>query len=460
MSFWRDVGRYVAKGSNNPDWGVLERYLAWAFGAGASATGIVVNPQTAMQSAAVYACIKVLAESIGQLPIRVVRDMGDKGKQSMPKHDLQVLLTGAPNEWQTYTDFCEMIAVHLGLRGNFYAFLNRAGRGPSARIVEMLPLHPDTVNVIMGRDFEVTYQAQVSDGGMRNFDRSEILHIKGLSINGWLGISPIAYAREAIGLALATEKYGAQLFRNGAKMSGILEHPGKLGDKAFDRLKTEFDAAYSGENTHKTAILEEGMKYSKVSMTADDAQFLQTRKYQRGEIASIFRVPPHMIGDLERATFSNIEQQSLDFVIYSLMPWLVRIQRAFDKDCLSPNDRKQGIKTLIDYRALLRGDMKATAEYIASGVTNGWLTRNEGRLIQDFNPLPDLDEPLIQTIMTTVSNAQEAHDADVEATKNPPPPVVPPGAEPAKPGDPPKPPAKPPKSENSGSQSQGQSGKP
>ena len=166
-----------------------------------------------------------------------------------------------------------MMTSHLNLRGNAYAYLNRA---PSGRVVEMLPMHPDTVTVSMQDGWNLCYQVAMSDGGTREIERNQIMHIKGLTLNGWLGVAPIAYARESIGLALATEKFGSQLFRNGAKMGGVLEHPEKLSEVAYNRIKASFDEATSGENAHKTQLLEEGMKWSKVSMTADDSQFLQT----------------------------------------------------------------------------------------------------------------------------------------------------------------------------------------
>jgi HK97 family phage portal protein len=198
---------------------------------------------------------------------------------------------------------------------------------------------------------------------------------------------------------MATERFGATLFRNGAKMGGVLEHPGKISKEAADRLRSSFDEAHNGENAHRTAILEEGLKWSKVSMTADDSQFLETRKYQRSEIAAIFRVPPHMIGDLERATFSNIEQQSLEFVNFTLMPWLHRIEKAIRRDLLTPAERTR-MMARFNVANLLRGDAAARAAYYQSGIQQGWMTRNEARHAESdlgvmLNPLEGLDEPLL-----------------------------------------------------------------
>jgi HK97 family phage portal protein len=401
-SLWKTLTGFAQK-SASPDWGTLERYMAWAFGGGASSSGIVVNPQTAMQSAAVYSSVKVLAESIGMLPMNVYKKDPITGKPQtlMTSHPLQPLLHDQPNNWQTNVEFWEMMAVSLCLRGNAYAYVNRTRSG---LVVELLPLHPDMVRVEMGLGFQVQYQVTMPDGSFKNLAVGELLHIRGLTINGYIGISPIAYARESIGLSLATEKFGSQLFRNGAKMSGVLEHPGKLSKDSYERVKNSFDQATSGENSHKTALLEEGMKYAKISMTADESQFLATRKYQRSEIAAIFRVPPHMIGDLEKATFSNIEQQSLEFVNYSLMPWLVRIEKAIKRDLMTPQERKD-LTMKFNVSGLLRGDASARSALYHNGILDGWMTRNEARAAESelgivLNPIEGLDLPLIPLNMS------------------------------------------------------------
>lgn len=412
MKIWKVLSGLVKK-SAAPDWGTLERYIAWAFGGGASSSGIVVNPQTAMQSAAVYSCVKVLSESIAMLPCNVYARGKDGTKTEARNHPLWALLHDQPNDWQTSVEFLEMMVAALCLRGNAYAWINRTKSG---RIVELLPLHPDMVRANMETGFQLQYQVTMPDGSFQYMGAGELFHIRGLTLNGWLGISPIAYARESIGLALATEKFGGQLFKNGAKMGGVLEHPGSLSDLAYNRLKDTFDAAYSGENAHKTAILEEGMKWSKVSMTADDSQFLDTRKYQRSEIAAIFRVPPHMIGDLERATFSNIEQQSLEFVTFTLMPWLTRIEKAIKRDLFSPSERRD-LTVKFNVASLLRGDASARSMYYHNGILDGWMTRNEARAAESeigimLPPLEGLDVPLMPLNMTDGSDdPDEAEDA-------------------------------------------------
>ncbi|MFZ6726171.1 phage portal protein [Undibacterium sp. MH2W] len=389
--------------------------MAWAFGGGASSSGVVVNPQTAMQSAAVYSCVKVLAESIGMLPINLYKASG-KSLVLADDHPLYYLLHDQPNDYQTIVEFLEMLVISLCLRGNAYAWINRTRSG---RVVELIPLHPDMVRAEMSNASSVNYQVTLPDGTLKTFSTGEIFHVKGLTLNGYIGISPIAYARESIGLALATEKFGSQLFRNGAKMGGVLEHPGKLSTEAYNRLKASFDDAHSGENAHKTALLEEGMKFSKVAMTADDSQFLETRKYQRSEIAAVFRVPPHMIGDLERATFSNIEQQSLEFVQYSLMPWLTRIEKAIKRDLFSKEDKKAKLNVKCDIAALLRGDAAARASYYNSGIMSGWLTRNEARQSESdvgiiLNPIDGLDLPLVPMNMSDGTEDPDEDDMPVK----------------------------------------------
>ena len=395
-NFLQNLTGLLRKSSVAPDWGTLERYLTWTIGTGTSASGVAVSPQTAMQSAAVYSSVKVLAESIGMLPLNLYRKEANNARTLLSDHPLHVLCHDQPNEWMTSVEFWEMMVMSLNLRGNAYAYINR---NRSGQVVELLPLQPDMVQVEMSTDFQLEYRISMPDGTFKRLGVGEIFHIRGLTLNGWLGISPIAYARESIGLALATERFGGQLFKNGAKMGGVLEHPGKLSKESYERIKTSFDEAHSGDNAHKTALLEEGMKFARISLSANDSQFLETRKYQRSEIAAIFRVPPHMIGDLERATFSNIEQQSLEFVNYSLMPWLVRIEKAIKRDLMTPDERKT-MTAKFNVSGLLRGDASARSALYHNGILDGWMTRNEARAAESelgivLSPIDGLDLPLI-----------------------------------------------------------------
>ncbi len=415
MSLKSRIAAWAIK-SIAPDWGTLERFLAWSFGGGAASSGIVVNPQTALQQATVYACVKVLAESIAMLPCVLYRTDG-RSRAPALDHPVHELLRYQPNDWQTAVEFWEMMVASLCLRGNGYAFPNRTRSG---QVIELLPLHPDMVNVTMQTGFRLNYQVTMPDGSFQDFAPGDMFHIRGLTLNGWLGISPIAYAREAIGLALAAEKFGGQLFRNGAKMGGVLQHPGRLSDQAKQNIKDTFDAAASGENAHRTQVLEEGMTFNKISIAPEDAQFLETRKLQRSEIASIFRVPAHLVNDLEKATFSNIEQQSLDFVTGALMPWFVRIEQAVRRDLLQKSERGP-FGVAFDVSVMLRGDAAARSAYYHNGILDGWMTRNEARAIESnlgivLNPLDGLDTPLMPLNMTDGSDTPAA---DTDAPPDP-----------------------------------------
>jgi len=378
MNLWRRALFGMLRKAIGPDWGTLERFLAWSFGGGAASSGVVVNPQTALQSAAVYACVKVLAESIAMLPCTLYRKGAGQSRAPAEDHPLFELLRYQPNEWQSSVDFFEMMVGSLCLRGNGYAWVNRSRSGD---VVELLPMHPDMVNVTMESGFRLNYQITLSDGSFKDLGAGDIFHVRGLSLNGWLGISPIAYARESIGLALAAEKFGGQLFRNGAKMGGVLEHPSRLSEGAAKRLKESFDLTTSGEHAHETAVLEEGTKFTKISIAPEDAQFLETRKYQRSEIAAIYRVPAHLINDLEKATFSNIEQLGLEFVTLCLMPWFTRIEQAIRRDLITREERKS-YGVAFDMSAMFRGDAAARSAYYKDGILTGWLTRNEARAIE------------------------------------------------------------------------------
>lgn len=364
------------------------------FGAVPSKAGQMVTPLTAMQCAAVYACVRVLAESMAQLPLAVYKRRADGGADEAPEHPLYPLLHDAPNGFQTSFEWREMQMGHVALRGNAYCVISRTVKG----VAELLPLHPDRVRVTQLPDWSLRYDVT---GIAEPLRQSDILHLHGLSSTGVYGLSPIAQARETIGLALAAEDHGSRLFANGAEPSGVLSHPGpgKLSDDARKNLKESWQRAHSGPNKHGTALLEEGLTWTKLAVTNKDAQFLETRQYQRAEIASLFRIPPHLIGDLTRATFSNIEQQSLEFVIHTLMPWVKRWEQRLSRQLLSDVDRRTYfVRFKVD--GLLRGDIAGRYAAYAIAITNGWLNRNEVRALEGLNRADGLDEYLKPLNMT------------------------------------------------------------
>lgn len=377
----------------------LEELIRQSGGYGSSA-GIQVNAESAMRQAAVYGCVKVLAEDVGQLPLILYRRTTKNGRSKRERatsHPLYPLMKLRPNGFMTSLNFREMLTAHNALRGNSFAQISRVDGG--ARIAELLPIHPDRVEVKRDDHWNITYHVKQADGTVKVLARKDILHICGLTLNGYSGISPLTYARETIGLALATEKFGAQLFKNGAKMGGILMHPGKFKSADTGRAVAQsFDDATSGENSHKTALLEEGMKWEKITMTSDDAQFLETRKFQIPEIARFFRMPLHKIQEMERATFSNIEQQSLDYVISTLGPWICRWEQALNMALLT-NIEQLEYYFEFNVDGLLRGDIKSRYEAHARGILSGFLNRNEAREMENRDSVDELDEFLTPTNM-------------------------------------------------------------
>lgn len=298
--------------------------------------------------------------------------------------------------------FRETLMSHLLLWGNAYAQIIRDSRG---RVLSLHPLLPDKMTVDRAANGEIFYQYHSGQGAVI-LQRGEVLHIPGLVFNGLVGYSPIAMAKNAIGMALATEEYGARFFANGANPGGVLEHPGIVKDPA--RVRDSWNSVYQGSNNaHRVAVLEEGMSFKSIGIPPEQAQFLETRKFQLNEIARIFRVPPHMVGDLEKSSFSNIEQQSLEFVKYTLDPWVVRWEQAMQKAVLLPSEKPDYfIKFNLD--GLLRGDYQSRMNGYAVGRQNGWLSANDIRELEDLNRISEEfggDLYLINGAMTKLQDA-------------------------------------------------------
>ncbi len=378
-----------------------------------SSSGVLVNADSALTVSAVYSCVRVLAETVATLPLFVYRRTADGGKSRESKHPLYGLLHDVPNDWQTSVEWREMMMGHLALRGNAFSYLDMAGNGYPLRLI---PLHPDKVRPYWdGPNLDlIRYEITDNAGHFAVYPMESILHLRGLSSDGLVGISPIGAARESIGLAKATEEYGARLFSSYGRPGGILTHPAKLTPEAAKRLRDSWQASHAGlPSAHKVAVLEEGMSWHQVSMNAEDAQFLETRQYQLTEIARLFRIPPHMIGDLSRATFSNVEQQSLEFVTHTIRPWLVRWEQALSRSLLPKGDRDRGyfIEFLVD--GLLRGDIASRYQAYSIGRNNGWLSANDIRRLENMNPLPDRQGdlylvPLNMVPAETLTNAPQA----------------------------------------------------
>lgn len=360
---------------------------SYSFLFGPTSSGRPVTERSAMQMTAVYSCVRILAEAIAGLPLHVYRYKDGGGKEKAVDHCLYRLLHDEPNPEMTSFVFRETLMTHLLLWGNAFAQIVRNGLG---EVIGLYPLQPNRISV--GRDLDTKalyYEYQTSwdePAGEYKTIRltpADVLHIPGLGFDGLVGYSPIAMARNAIGLAQATEDYGASFFANGAAPGGVLEHPGTIKDPS--RVRESWQQTFGGaKNGNKVAVLEEGMKYTPISVSPEQAQFLETRKFQLNEIARIFRIPPHMIGDLEKSSFSNIEQQSLEFVKYTLDPWVIRWEQAITKTLLSAREKQQ-LFVKFNVEGLLRGDYQSRMEGYAVARQNGWMSANDIRELENLD---------------------------------------------------------------------------
>lgn len=362
---------------------------SYAFYMGGTTAGKSVTERSAMQMTAVYSCVRILAEAIAGLPIHLYRYKEDGGKEKAIEHPLYRILHDEPNPEMSSFVLRETLMTHLLLWGNAYAQVIRNGRG---EVVALYPLMPNKMTVDRDSSGQLYYQYQRSsdESGDKNetviLRPVDVLHIPGLGFDGLVGYSPIAMAKNAIGLAIATEEYGAKFFANGAAPSGVLEHPGTIKDP--QRVREAWQSQFGGsQNSGKIAVLEEGMKYTPISISPEQAQFLETRKFQINEIARIFRVPPHMVGDLEKSSFSNIEQQSLEFVKYTLDPWVIRWEQSIQRSLLTPEEKKTYF-VKFNVEGLLRGDYQSRMNGYATARQNGWMSANDIRELENLDRIP------------------------------------------------------------------------
>ena len=363
---------------------------SYRFFLGGSTSGKTVTERSAMQMTAVYSCVRILAEAIAGLPLHLYTYKEDGGKEKATGHPLYLLLHDEPNPEMSSFVFRETLMTHLLLWGNAYAQIIRNGKG---EVVALYPLMPNRMTVDRDSSGQLFYSYQMNNSdaptmktGTVILKPSDVLHIPGLGFDGLVGYSPIAMAKNAIGLAIATEEYGAKFFANGATPGGLLEYPGTVKDP--DRVRESWNKGFSGsQNAGKVAILEEGMKYTPISIAPEQAQFLETRKFQINEIARIFRVPPHMVGDLEKSSFSNIEQQSLEFVKYTLDPWVVRWEQSLSRALFTPEEKKQYFFKF-NVEGLLRGDYQSRMNGYATARQNGWMSANDIRELENLDRIP------------------------------------------------------------------------
>ena len=363
---------------------------AFTFFLGGSTSGKVVTERSAMQMTAVYSCVRILSEAVAGLPLHLYRYKDGGGKEKAIDHPLYRLMHDEPNPEMSSFVFRETLMTHLLLWGNAYAQIIRNGKG---EIMALYPLMPNKMRVDRDEHGKLYYEYSHSSdeaGTMKNttvrLTPYDVLHIPGLGFDGLVGYSPIAMAKNAIGMAIACEEYGAKFFANGAAPSGVLEHPGVIKDpqKVRDAWQSQFGGS---ANSNKVAVLEEGMKYTPISISPEQAQFLETRKFQINEIARIFRVPPHMVGDLEKSSFSNIEQQSLEFVKYTLDPWVIRWEQSLSR-ILFTDEEKKTLFFKFSVEGLLRGDYQSRMNGYATARQNGWMSANDIRELENMDKIP------------------------------------------------------------------------
>ena len=390
---------------------------------GESDAGKVVNERTAMQTTAVYACVRILAESIAGLPLHLFREDADGNSVKAKDHPLFSILHDEPNPEMTSFIFRETLMTHILLWGNGYAQILRNGRG---EVIGLYPLLPNRMRVERDAQGQLYYRYTRNTGespggesGSVILMPEEVLHIPGLGFDGLVGYSPISMTKNAIGLAMAAEEYGSKFFSNGAAPAGVLEHPGLIKD--VSKLRESWNETFGGSrNAGKVAVLEEGLHFNPISMSPQDSQLLETRQYQLTEIARIFRIPPHMVGDLSKATFSNIEQQSLEYLKYTLDPWVCRWEQSLKRALLSEKE-KQEYTIRFNVDGLLRGDYKSRMEGYAVGINNGFLCPNDVRRLEGFDLIPAErggDSFLIQGAMIRLEDAgiyaDKGRDAEQE----------------------------------------------
>tara|TARA_R100000278_G_scaffold123208_1_gene111960 strand:+ start:520 stop:1767 length:1248 start_codon:yes stop_codon:yes gene_type:complete len=383
-------------------------YVDYAMGLNLSSKDVLVTPETALTFSAVYAAVRVISETIAQLPFNYYKKT-NKGREIYTDSPLQFLVNNEPNGYQTKYIFFEYFINTLLLYGNAYAYIQRDGVGTA---IALTCLHPDDVQV-KEKGGRLVYE--VRNQGI--YDASDILHIPDLTLDGYIGKSRISAARDNIALGIAAQTYGKNFFESGAKISGVLKHPGQLGADAMQSLSQQWHRTYhSGyAGGFKTAVLEEGMDYKPIQLSPQDAQFLTTRQFSILEVARIFRVPPHLLADLDRATFSNIEHQSTEFLNYCISPILKKVEAEFNKKLIFQGNK---VNTYFEHNvnALLRGDAKSRAEYYKSLFNVGAISPNEIRRKENMN---DIDKGDVYYVPMNMIDSTKENPKNVKVKEQP-----------------------------------------
>ena len=393
----------------------LDEMIRSVFGGGSTSSGVTVSSDTAMRQSTVYSCVNILSRVIGMLPCHLMRQSAGV-KEKAVSHPLYPLLHDMPNEWMTSPEFWGMAMNHLALRGNFFAIKNR-GLSLSGPVRELIPLAPGIVNQIEQLpDYKLIYRCTFPDGLRQDIPGDQIMHLRGMTVNGYFGINPIEYNREPIGLGLATEKFGATNFGSGTHPSMIIEYPNSIKDpKAMREALSE---VYSGlGNAHRLMLLESGLKATNVSLNAADSQYLETRKFQKSEIVDIFfGMPLTVMNSGENTpTYASAEQFSIGFIVYACMPWVVSIEKGIYRDLLTPEERKTYYAKFVA-QGLQRGSFKEQMEGFQIAINTEIMSPNECRELLEMNPYDGGDE--YRTRTSTVKQSTEKQPVDKGGAKS------------------------------------------
>lgn len=349
-----------------------------------TASGTFITPNNALQISAVYSCVRAIAETIATLPFDIYESKGAKGKEVAHTHPVRTLIKIAPNEKMNIAQFLEAVLTSMLLRGNAYI---RPIRARDGKVVALEFLNPANVSIY---DDDKTYYTYQAKDGLYKFDLDEIVNIPYFTTDGLNGLSPIAKCRTSLELTQIAEEHGKRFFANGAFPAGVITVADTLNDESYERMKNSWHKAYSNNNAYKTAILEAGAIYSPITIPNKDAQFLELRGFQTTDIARMFRVPPHMIADLSKATFSNIEQQSKEFAEFTILPLVIKIEKALNHRLLT-KDEQQMFYFKFNINAITRGDMKSRFEAYNLGRNMGVYSANDIRELEDLNPIENGD---------------------------------------------------------------------
>lgn len=378
------------------------------YGGRSSATGKSVTVKTAVEVSAVVGCVRAIAEGMAQVPFKIMREADGK-RLPAKDHPLYDLLAVKPNDWQTAFEFWEMLGWHLALCGNFFAFKNVV----FGKIVELIPFEPGTVTVTREDDYTLTYLVTLQNGAQQEFPAESIWHVKGASWNSWMGLEAVALAREAIGLAMATEEQHARMHKNGVQTSGVYSVEGSLNEKQYSDLRKWIEKEMAGSaNSGKPMIMDRAAKWLQTSMNGVDSQHLETRKFQIEEVCRFFRVMPIMVGYSDKAaTYASAEQMFLAHLVHCLAPWYRRLEQSVDANLLTKKDRKDGHYACFVDAGILRGSLEVTKDFLLGLVNGGLMTPNEGRSKLDLNPDED---PASDKLRIPANITGSVPDADKE----------------------------------------------